>query len=205
MTDTEQPDTIEDPAAPANLHPANPAPATPPSPLWRWVTIGVLILGVVLTALFALRATRSFRTFHNERGRPPREATGDIAPWMTIPYVAHAYGVPESYLYEQLGIDPQGNERNSLIQIERTHFNGERGLLRDRIMTALELYYAGSAIPTPVMPDPADVPMPEQPPLPGEGNPNLRGGPDGPRSGEGGPPPPEPPTLAPPAGAGGAP
>ena len=51
-------------------------PPAAPSPLWRWLTVALLILGLLLTVLFALRATRSFRTFHDERGRPPLCAPG---------------------------------------------------------------------------------------------------------------------------------
>jgi hypothetical protein len=161
------------------------------------LAVGILILGLVLTVLFALRATRSFRTFHNERGRPPREATGNLAPWMTIPYIAAAYSVPEPFLYAQIGIDAQGNERKSLIQIEREYFNGERGLLRDRILAALELFYIDSTVPTPVPPDPGEIPLPDMPP--GE-----EGGPRGPS-----PPlpdaPPDAPASVDPTSAGGAP
>ncbi len=137
-------------------------PPAAPSPLWRWLTVALLILGLLLTVLFALRATRSFRTFHDERGRPPREATGNIEPWMTIPYVAAAYDVPEEFLYAQLGLDGEGLARKSLMQLERQYFDGERGLLRTRIQAALELYYADSAVPTPVVPDPGSVPLPEE-------------------------------------------
>lgn len=186
---TIQPDPLPpDGAPPAQVGTA--APAALASPIWRWLTLGLLLLGVVLTALFALRAIRSFRTFHAERGRPPREAMGDIAPWMTIPYVAAAYQVPEAYLYAQLGIEPQGNERKSLMRIERAYFNGERGLLRDRILAALELYYADSAIPTPIAPDPASIPKPEAPPSGAPGDPNAS------------PPDAAPPDAAPPDGAG---
>ena len=167
----------EQPVQPEEIPSTTP---TPLSPLWRWVTVGILLLGLVLTVLFAMRATRSFRTFHNERGRPPREATGNIAPWMTVPYVAHAYGVPEPFLYAQLGIEAEGNERKTLMQIERSHFNGERGLLRDRILAALELYYTGSTVPTPIVPGPGDVPMPEALPPNQAGEHGVPGGPDAP-------------------------
>ena len=175
---------------------AEPAPAAPAA-FWRWLAAGLLLLGVALTVFFALHAVRSFRTFDAERGRPPREATGDIAPWMTIPYIAAAYQVPADFLYSQLGIDAQGNDRKSLMQLERSYFKGERGVLRARILAALDLYYAGSAVPTPIVPDPASIPIPDAPPPdaphPGPGGdaraPNPVNGPD------------QPPTQAAPAAA----
>lgn len=173
---TLQPDPLPTDGAP----PPQQGPSASPAPsgrFWRWLTVGVLLLGLLLTILFALRATRSFRTFHAERGRPAREAMGNIAPWMTIPYVAAAYGVPESFLFAQLGIDAEGNARKSLMQIERTYFNGERSLLRDRILAALELYYADSAMPTPLVTGPASLPNPEIP-IPGGPPPGAPGDPD---------------------------
>ncbi len=159
----------------AQVAPAEAPPVSAPSPIWRWLAVGLLVLGIALTVFFALHAVRSFRTFHAERGRPPHEATGDIAPWMTVPYIAAAYQVPADFLYTQLGIDAQGNERKSLMQIERTDFNGERGLLRDKILVALDLYYAGSVVPTPLAPDPASIPLPDAPPDgPHPGPPNDR-------------------------------
>ena len=47
-----------------------------------------------------------------------------------------------------------------------------------QLMAAVDKYYAGSVVPTPIVPDPANVPLPELPPGP-------RG--DGPRDGNGPP------------------
>jgi hypothetical protein len=150
----------------------------------------LLLLGVALTLLFALRTARSFRDFRDARGRPPHEALGDIAPWMTVPYVAAVYGVPPDFLFTQLGIPADGNERVPLRILERQHFDGERGVIVDRMRHAVEFYYAGGPTATPALPDPALVPMPDLPGGPdGPGGP---GGPDGdPRDG----PPDEPPAL----------
>jgi hypothetical protein len=141
----------------------------------------LVLVGLLLTALFALRASRSYRHFQEERRRPPRENIEGIAPWMSVPYVAAAYGVPSDFLFEQLEIPAAGNDRKPLGVLERTYFDGERGVILERARVAVELYYVGGVVPTPILPDPDDVPMPE---IPDHGD-RPR---DGPPPGEGGPP-----------------
>jgi hypothetical protein len=150
-------------------------PSVAPSPTvgvnrGRWLMALLLLLGVLLTAFFGLRTARSFRVFNEERGRPPREASGELEPWMTIPYVAAAWQVPESYLYEQLGIEGQGNERKPLMRLERIYFDGQRGALRNKIRDAIERHYAGGVVPTPVLPDLESLPEPEGPAPGGPGD-----------------------------------
>jgi len=126
----------------------------------------LLLLGLLLTLFFALRAVRSYRHFVDGRDRPPREAIGDIAPWMSVPYVAAAYGVPADFLFEQLKIPAEGNDRKPLRILEREYFNGERGAILESARAAVELYYAGGPVPTPIIPNPEDIPPPEDMPQP---------------------------------------
>ncbi len=145
--------------------------STPDSPKHsRWPAIGLvalLALGLLLTVLFGLRALRAYHHFDEERRRPPQEAVNGIAPWMTIPYVAHTYDVPDAYLFEALGIDPQGNQRKNLMQLGRVRYPGERGRMEQEVRAALEEYYAGAPLPAPDPPEPGEVPPPEIAPPPG--------------------------------------
>jgi hypothetical protein len=143
----------------------DPAESTAPSRRARWLFALVLLLGVALTLLFALRATRSFRHYQENRTRPPHEQVETIAPWMTVPYVAAAYRVPPEFIFEQLGLDAQTNARKPLRAIERDAFGGERGVVLQRVREAVQLYYAGGPVPAPVLPDPGSLPLPEGPPL----------------------------------------
>lgn len=83
---------------------------------------------------------------------------------MTLPYIAKAYAVPEEYLFEKLGIAQENNRRKSLMQLNRTHYPAQRGVILDLVRAALESYYAGAPVPTPIVPNPGDVPLPELPP-----------------------------------------
>ncbi len=138
-----------------------------------WLFIALVLVGVALTALFALRALRSFHNFREDWRRPPREAVGNIAPWMSIPYVAAVYGVPADFLFEQLGIPAERNDRKPLHVLERQYLTGDRGVIIDGVRAAVELYYAGGPTATPAVVDPGLVPPPD--------------GPDGPDGGPGGP------------------
>lgn len=144
-----------------------------------WLFAGLVLLGVVVTAFFAMRATRSFHDFQQDRRRPPHEAVGDIAPWMSIPYVAAVYGVPAEFLFEELGIPAAGNERKPLRILDRQYLIGDDGVIIARVRAAVELYYAGGPTATPAAVDPALGPPPDD--GPGglfDGGPD--GGPDGP-------------------------
>lgn len=78
------------------------------------LTIALIVLGVVLVGGFGLRAFRDYQRFHS-RGMPPGETDVEkIRGWMTIPYIARTYGVPEPVLFDALNIPMPGNERYDL-------------------------------------------------------------------------------------------
>lgn len=65
------------------------------------ILLGAALIAVVFTALGTVRAVQSLQQQHR------LAKAGDVRtihPWMTIPYVAHTYHVPESYLYDSLHI-----------------------------------------------------------------------------------------------------
>ncbi len=64
----------------------------------------VLCLALGLTVFFAVQAVQAFQRFQQER---KLVVTGDVSAirsWMTVPYIAHYYRIPESYLDQSLRI-----------------------------------------------------------------------------------------------------
>jgi hypothetical protein len=63
-----------------------------------------------------------------------------IRGWMTITYIARAFGVPEEYLFEAVGIPVEGNRRKSLGKLNREYAAGERGVILKRLKVAILRY-----------------------------------------------------------------
>jgi hypothetical protein len=111
--------------------------------------IGLIVLGLLLIGFFGLRAMRSYIRLQQMGLQPGVTEVEMVRGWMTIPYIAKAYRVPEAYLFEQLDIPPEGNHRKSLAQLNREYAPGERGVMIDRVKAALRLYQAEHPIPPP--------------------------------------------------------
>lgn len=116
----------------------------PPSSASSWrqfLTVGLIILGLALICFFGLRLVRS----HGHLQRDLRPGVTDVElvrGWMTVPYVAKAYHVPEDYIFEQLGIPPQGNKDKSLFQLNREYAPGQHGAIINRVKEVLRRYPA---------------------------------------------------------------
>lgn len=62
--------------------------------------------------VFGYRATRDARHIH--------ESHEPVRPWMSIPWVAHTHHVPESVLFDAIGIHPRGpHDRRSIRRLAR--------------------------------------------------------------------------------------
>jgi hypothetical protein len=80
---------------------------------WRqWVVVGLFLLALVGTGLFATRTVRRAIYWHTHRDEP-------IRPWMSVPYVSHSYRVPPYVLYQSIGLQPQPRDRRPLREIAR--------------------------------------------------------------------------------------
>lgn len=78
------------------------------------ILLVVALLGAVLAARAAMGAIATFQ-HQNALAR-----TGDVRsmrPWMTIPYIAHEYHVPDHYLYEALNITRNYPDHSTLQAI----------------------------------------------------------------------------------------
>lgn len=100
----------------------------------RILIIGLIVLGIILVVFFGLRAVRSYIRIQQTGLQPGVTDVEAIRGWMTIPYIAVAYGVPEEYIFEQIGIPQEGNQNKSLGRLNREYAYGERA----RILTAVK-------------------------------------------------------------------
>ena len=119
---------------------------------WQWLLTGVLLLGLVLAGLFALRTARYSLYWSQHRNEP-------IERWMPVEYVARSHSVPPEVLRAALGIEePRGprRDRRPLGQIAE-----ERGESFEELVAKLEAAIARER----------DARLRGEPPSPAKGQP----------------------------------
>lgn len=82
----------------------------------RNFVVGLIIIGLMIIGFFGLRTARAFRQFHGHRPPPPFEGEHTetdvnlIRDWMTVPFIARMYHVPERLLFDALEISEHSNK-----------------------------------------------------------------------------------------------
>ena len=85
----------------------------------RSLTILLIVLGLGMVVFYGVRTMRSFRQvrYIQEAGFDTGDADADaIRPWMTIHFLTSAYGVPEDYVYAELGLERENARSDSSIR-----------------------------------------------------------------------------------------
>jgi hypothetical protein len=73
------------------------------------------------------------------RANPVVTGLRDVRPWMSVRYIANSTGVPEDYIFTQLGVPSAGNESKPLdILSDELHYRGGPRALADDIQRVLE-------------------------------------------------------------------
>ena len=106
----------------------------------RLVTIGLIVLGLILVGFFGVRAVVSFIRIQQTGLQPGVTDVEAIRGWMTIPYIATAYGVPEEHLFERIGIPAEGNRDKSLGQLNREYAFGQPAAILNAVKEAIRQY-----------------------------------------------------------------
>ena len=130
---------------------------------WRIVPILLLlIVSLFLFVFITARVMRGIREARNDEMVRNGAAVG-VRPWMTIPYIARAYGLPQNDLFVALNLTPSERTRRAPLGALAEH-NG-RNLDAD-IATINALIAARHATPRSPLPQ-----QPPPPPRPSGGNP----------------------------------
>jgi hypothetical protein len=106
------------------------------NPKQKALVIALIILGVLFTAFFGMRAARAFRKFDGHRPPPLGEVETDvelIREWMTVPFISHTYHVPEKILFDALNISPIANHEKSLEDINQEFYPDVDGYVLDLV------------------------------------------------------------------------
>lgn len=106
------------------------------NPKQKALVIALIILGLLFTAFFGMRAARAFRKFDGHRPPPQGKVETDvelIREWMTVSFISHTYHVPEKILFDALDISPIANHEKSLEDINKEYYPDVDGYVLDLV------------------------------------------------------------------------
>ena len=111
----------------------------------RTLVIGLIIIGILFTAFFGMRALHAFRKFNGHRPPPPNKIETDvelIRDWMTIPFISRMYQVPPEVFFEALNIPPQKDHDKSLKILNEEYFLDQNGFVLSQVKETILAYQA---------------------------------------------------------------
>lgn len=95
-------------------------PRRVPPRLWRAILLTILLfICLVLLLILGRQVVRSYLAVENLRRVQAGERIG-VRPWMTVPYIAHTYGVPEEVLFTAIGVPPEPQNRHAPLRLIAT-------------------------------------------------------------------------------------
>ncbi len=106
------------------------------NPKQKWLVVALILLGLLFTAFFGMRAVRAFKKFDGHRPPPRGEVQTDvelIREWMTISFISRTYQVPEKFIFDALDILPIKNHEKSLEDINQDYFPDQDGYVLDLV------------------------------------------------------------------------
>lgn len=124
--------------------------ATPHPPRQKTLIILLIILGTGLVVFFGLRTLHAYKKFHGHRPPPRKEMETDvelIRDWMTIPYIARMYHVPEKKLFDALDLPYAKNQEKSLENVNKEYFPDRQGYVLE-VVKATVLENQPQVVPT---------------------------------------------------------
>jgi hypothetical protein len=118
----------------------------------RLISTLLLGAGVILTMLFGLRTCRILRQL-GPPGPPPTEDVERIRGWMTVPHIARMYHIPGDYLFEQLNIPADSNNRRkSLDELNGIYAPDTPEQLTEQMKVIIQTYQIEHTLPRPPTP-----------------------------------------------------
>lgn len=133
----------------------------------KFILHSILLVIALLGAFFAARAAMgAIATFQHQNALT---RTGDVRtmrPWMTIPYIAHEYHVPDRYLYETLNIT-RDYPTHSTLQAIAIHSHHPVSELIHKLQTAITAYRKQHPFHSQYQQASPGHPLPKRQPIPG--------------------------------------
>lgn len=113
------------------------------------ITVVLLLAGAALVLGSVLYARAQYQTLPQPISTVSRAPGQTLRPWMTLPFIARAYHVPEPVLLSALGIDRQQADHHSLEEIADAQHTSTDAVI-GKLRTAIHDYHvAHPRTPTP--------------------------------------------------------
>jgi hypothetical protein len=107
----------------------------------KLILIGIFLLLALATTAIAANATyQAVQRFQQQKALAAAADVRTIRPWMTIPYIARYYHVPEAYLYRSLHIYDARPPRHATLHALAIRFNRPVDELVHQVQTAILNY-----------------------------------------------------------------
>jgi len=110
------------------------------NPKQRALVIGLIVLGILFTIFFGMRAFHAYKKFGGHRPPPPGKVETDVElvrDWMPIPFISRMYRVPEKNIFDALKIPPLGNHNKSLKDLNRKYYPNQDGFVLSTVKATL--------------------------------------------------------------------
>ncbi|MEZ5537417.1 MAG: hypothetical protein R3F02_17575 [Thiolinea sp.] len=108
----------------------------------KYLFTALIIAGVCLILFFGFKSVRSFLLISFTGLEQGVADVSEIRGWMTIPYIAAAYRVPEDKIYQAAGIPPATNSHHSLRKLGHNYYADNPRLILDKVQQAIRDYQA---------------------------------------------------------------
>lgn len=128
------------------------------------LAVGLLFcVALALTIIFGVRTVQAIVGFEHSHQAAQSGDVRTIRPWMTVPYIARVYHVPEPYLLETLGISDAQSVRHVTLSRLATRLNTTSDSLVQELQQAILTYREQHPDQTPP-PTPSATPYSAMPP-----------------------------------------
>ena len=106
------------------------------SPRQRTLVIGLILIGILFSAFFGMRAFHAFRKFNGHRPPPQGKVETDvelIRDWMTIPFISKMYQVPPDIIFNALNVSPKKDHNKSLKILNEEYYPDKNGYVLELV------------------------------------------------------------------------
>jgi hypothetical protein len=111
----------------------------------KFVIVGVLLLlALIVTIIAAVATIQAFQGLQQQRALVNSGDVSTVSDWMTIPYIARTYHVPEDYLYQWLGITGVQKPLHLTLRLLAVRYHRTVGDLVRSVQAAIRAYRAHS-------------------------------------------------------------
>jgi hypothetical protein len=107
----------------------------------KFVIVGVLLLlalGVMVIA--AVATVQAIQGFQQQNSLVKADDVRTVRDWMTIPYIARMYHVPENYLYQWLHITDAQKPVHATLRLLATHYHRTVNSMIQSVQAAIRAY-----------------------------------------------------------------